>query len=78
MEKAGYTAIATSVGIRGLTKAGLITTFLESDNYNNGQEFTACRLSESGENWILDNQEKLEFKIQQKQDDTPIVDILPF
>lgn len=78
MEKAGYTAIATSVGIRGLTKAGLITTFLESDNYNNGEPFTACRLTDSGENWILDNQDKLEFKIQQKQDETPVVDVLPF
>lgn len=78
MEKAGYTAIATSVGIRGLTKAGLITTFLESDNYSNSESFTACRLTDSGENWILNNQDKLEFKIQQKQDETPVVDVLPF
>lgn len=78
MEKAGYTAIATSVGIRGLSKAGLIITYKESDDYNNNQEFLACRLTESGEGWILDNQDKLEFKIQQKQNDTKAEDNLPF
>jgi hypothetical protein len=78
MEKAGYTAIATSVGIRGLSKAGLIVTYKESDDYNNNQEFLACRLTESGEGWILDNQDKLEFKIQQRQNDTKIEDNLPF
>lgn len=78
MEKAGYTAIATSVGIRGLAKAGLIVTYKESDDYNNNQEFLACRLTESGESWILDNQDKLEFKIRQKQNDTQVEDSLPF
>lgn len=78
MEKAGYTAIATSVGIRGLSKAGLIVTYKESDDYNNNQDFLACRLTESGEGWILDNQDKLEFKIQQRQNETKNEDILPF
>lgn len=78
MEKAGYTAIATSVGIRELIRAGLITTFLEPDTYNNGEPFTACRLTESGENWILDNQDKLEFKTQHKPNEIPIEDPLPF
>jgi len=78
MGKAGYTAIATSVGIRGLAKAGLLVTYKESDDYNNNQEFLACRLTESGESWILDNQDKLEFKIQQKQNDKQVEDSLPF
>jgi len=74
MEKAGYTPIATSVGIRGLAKAGLIETYKETDDYNNGEEYLACKLTESGENWILENQDKLEFKIKQKE----IEDDLPF
>lgn len=78
MEKAGYTAIATSVGIRQLTKTDLIKTFKESDEYHNGEAFLAIKLTESGENWILDNQDQLEFKIQQKQDETQIGDDLPF
>nr|WP_321486087.1 hypothetical protein [uncultured Draconibacterium sp.] len=79
MEKAGYTAIATSVGVRSLSKAGLIKTYKESDIYNNGEEFLACKLTESGEAWILDNQDKLEFKVKQSEiDDTPAEDNLPF
>lgn len=73
MEKAGYTPIATSVGIRGLTKASLIETYKEIDEYNHGEEYLACKLTEAGENWILANQDKLEFKVKQKdiEDDIP-------
>ncbi len=78
MEKAGYTAIATSVGIRTLKKAGLVETYKETDDFNNGEEFLACRLTESGEGWILNNQDKLEFKIKQNQTDSSIEDDLPF
>ena len=78
MEKAGYTAIATSVGIRALAKNGMIETYNEIDHYNNGEEFLACRLTETGEGWILNNQDKLEFKIQQKQNDFSDTDSLPF
>ncbi len=73
MEKAGYTPIATSVGVRGLSKAGLIETFKEVDEFNNGEEYLACKLTEAGESWILENQDKLEFKIKQEkvEDDIP-------
>ena len=76
MEKAGYNAIATSVGVRTLTKAGLILTYKESDY--NVNEFFACKLTESGESWILTNQDKLEFKVQQKLQDIPNENTLPF
>ena len=62
MEKAGYTGIATSVGIRTLTKLGMIETFKYNDEWNNNQEYIACRLTEIGENWILSNQEQLQFR----------------
>lgn len=65
MNKAGYTDIATSVGIRTLKKNSFIETFKEIDEWNNGQEYFTCRLTDSGEQWIIDNQDKLEFKIQQ-------------
>lgn len=79
MQKAGYTGIATSVGIRSLVKNALLETFMHDDEWNNGQEYLACRLTELGEQWILDNQDKLEFKI--KEVETPVmpnVDDLPF
>lgn len=77
MNKSGYTDIATSVGIRTLSKTGLIQTFKEVDNYNNGQEYIACRLTEKGESWILSNQDQLQFrqtdsvKLVKEGDDLP-------
>jgi len=77
MEKAGYTSIATSVGIRTLTKLGMIETFKYNDEWNNNQEYIACRLTEIGENWILSNQEQLQFrKTYKKQPEES--DELPF
>ena len=79
MNKAGYTDIATSVGIRTLKKSGLIETFIETDEWNNNGEYLACRLIDSGEQWIIENQDKLEFKIRQaEKDKNEDVDDLPF
>jgi hypothetical protein len=77
MTKAGYTDIATSVGIRTLTKLGMIETYKEIDNWNNVQEFIACKLLEKGESWILSNQEQLEFR-KKNNFEIPAVDDLPF
>ncbi len=63
MNKSGYTDIATSVGMRTLEKMKLVETFMYQDDWNNGQEYIVCKLSESGENWILDNQDQLEFRL---------------
>ena len=78
MEKAGYTAIATSVGIRALVKKGMVATSKEVDEYNNGEEYSICKLTETGEGWILSNQDKLEFKIQQKENESHVKNNLPF
>ncbi|MFN3849996.1 MAG: hypothetical protein ACK4NY_11230 [Spirosomataceae bacterium] len=76
MHKAGYTDIATSVGIRTLTKYGMIETFKATDEWNNGQEYIACRLQEKGEQWILENQDQLQFRITSRKEVSP--DDLPF
>ncbi len=76
MGKSGYTDIATSVGIRTLTKYGMIETFKEIDEWNNNQEYIACKLTEKGEQWILENQDQLQFR-QTKSNDIN-EDILPF
>jgi hypothetical protein len=77
MNKAGYTDIATSVGIRTLVKNGMIETFKEIDNWNNGQEYIACRLLDKGEGWILSNQDQLQFR-QTKNNQAEAIDSLPF
>lgn len=77
MNKSGYTDIATSVGIRTLVKNDMIETFKEIGNDNNDREFTACRLTEKGEGWILSNQEQLQFR-KTKPNPTKSADDLPF
>lgn len=77
MNKSGYTDIATSVGIRALVKNGMIETFRATDDYNNGQEYFACRLTEKGEGWILSNQDQLQFR-KTKSNQTTEDDGLPF
>ncbi|MEY3499230.1 MAG: hypothetical protein RL308_899 [Bacteroidota bacterium] len=62
MDKAGYTGVATSVGISNLKKINMIETFTQSDNWSNGQDYVACKLTEKGEGWILSNQDQLEFR----------------
>ncbi len=38
MKKAGYTDVATSVGVRTLVKKGLIQTFMEIDRMGDGEQ----------------------------------------
>ena len=78
MEKAGYNTIAVSISIRELARQGLIETLKEYSNYNN-EEYIACKLTETGENWILSNQDKIEFrKPENQQEEITPEDDLPF
>jgi hypothetical protein len=76
MNKSGYTDIATSVGIRTLTKNGMIETFNEYNN-DTGEEDYSCKLTDKGEGWILSNQDQLQFR--KSQNNQPLTeDELPF
>lgn len=74
MNKSGYTDIATSVSIRTLEKSGMIETHKLLEAWNSDNEYRACKLTQKGEQWILNNQDLLEFR---KAEPTPI-DELPF
>lgn len=78
MNKSGYTDLATSVGIRTLSKSGLIETFKTADYYSNGQEYIACKLTEKGESWILSNQDQLQFRQEDSARQVKEDDDLPF
>lgn len=65
MDKAGFTAIATGVGIATLSKAGLIEKDIEVDEYSNGEAYPICKLTEKGEEWVLDNQQLITFEKSQ-------------
>ena len=59
MKKAGYADIATRIATRTLVNKGMIETF---KNYDQNNEYYACRLTAEGENWILSNQDQFEFR----------------
>ena len=59
MGKSGYTDIATSVAIRTLAKNNMLEISSVSDNY---EPYEVCTITEKGENWILSNQDKLQFR----------------
>jgi hypothetical protein len=61
MERAGFTKAASNLALRELKRKGLVDTFKEYSEYNNG-EYLACRLLQSGEGWLRHNQDKIEFK----------------
>ena len=65
MDKAGFNTIATSISVRELQRKGLIETFKEYNDYND-QEYSACKLAASGVEWIMNNQDKIEFRNQSK------------
>lgn len=77
MDKAGYTAAATSVGITNLKKNNMIETFNELDNWSNGQNYVVCRLTEKGEEWLLSNQKQLKFR-KTNNNSTTAEDEIPF
>ena len=70
MNKSGYTDIATSVGIRTLERNGMLESFKESD-FNNNEDYIACRLTDTGVNWVIFNQDLLKFRQEGKKDDLP-------
>lgn len=61
MEESGYTTTATAVGLITLGNAKMIVTEQCWDEQYD-ELYKKCKLTESGRNWILSNQGKLEFR----------------
>lgn len=78
MSKSGYNQLATSIGIKTLKRKGMIETFIEYDQWNQEQGYTACRLTESGVNWILSNQDQFQFRTNINKTVIESDDNLPF
>ena len=53
MEKSGFTKTAVSIGLRLLKQKNLILTMLDHDY--NGNEYDACKLTDEGFNFVLQN-----------------------
>lgn len=57
MNKAGFTDIAASLSLRGLSRKGLLSSEVESDI--NGNSYSVYKVTEKGENWLFNNEGKL-------------------
>ena len=67
MENAGFTKIATTLGLRALMMKGMLETITESDWNNN--EYTTYKVTDSGMEWLFANKDKLQLKTEYDESD---------
>lgn len=72
MSKAGFTEVAVSLAIRSLRTKGMITEFEVEDQ--NGYPWTQLRLEPKGDNWLINNQDKLVLRTEPYRDAEPSSD----
>jgi len=80
IENSGFTKMAAVLGLQSLTKKALIAHQEYQDQYNNHEAYIGYQLTDSGWNWILENQDRFEMKkpIQQIQTIDIDLDEIPF
>jgi hypothetical protein len=66
MERAGYTKAATQLGLIRLARLGFVESFEDGDNFRN-ESWVAYRLTPTGQDWLLENQDQLEMRISKRQ-----------
>lgn len=81
MRQLGYRDIATSLGIRSLTRKSLIMQ-TQGRDYEDGYTFTAYQLTEAGEDFMMTDQDKFDLKVLNKEktstNSNSLIDDLPF
>jgi nucleoside 2-deoxyribosyltransferase len=65
MGKAGYTSAAAQLGLIRLTRSGFIQA--SEDRDYNGDPCTTYRLTDSGADWLIDNQAKLQIRLSEER-----------
>jgi len=71
MEKAGFTKLAATLGLKLLLDKGMLRVFDDRDY--DGSTFSAYALTDAGTKWLLENQDKLTLKRE-----PPPTDDIPF
>jgi hypothetical protein len=66
MENALFKPVAASLAVMGLERAGLIEHFTDKDF--DGSSFIAYRLTNEGQDWLVNNQDLLELRSQREND----------
>ncbi len=81
MNKSGYTDIATSVGLISLQNQGLVEVFSADSQWGNNEPYPVTKQTETGKQWILNNQRQLIFRQDIREGNSggvEPVDDLPF
>jgi hypothetical protein len=73
MEKGGYTKTATSLALTGLKRKHLVEGRGRVDQ--NGNQYDDWIVTERGEEWLVENQHKLNLGLPREQEDPPGPDI---
>jgi hypothetical protein len=63
LDKAGYNSVAAGLALTSLERKKYIVSATDHDYH--GEPFLVHKLTSSGENWLLDNQDKLELRTEQ-------------
>ncbi|MBU0717951.1 MAG: hypothetical protein KJ749_06860 [Planctomycetes bacterium] len=74
MEGAGFTKIATTLGLKALLDNGMLEYFEDDDD--RGETFIAYSVTDRGMTWLLENQGKIALKQEPRV--APIDDDIPF
>lgn len=64
MEKAGYTKIAATLGLKRLLNIDYLSFSMDSDQ--NGNDYTIYTLTDKGMEWLLNNKDKLVLQINEE------------
>jgi hypothetical protein len=72
MDKAGFTRIATTLGVRGLIAKRMLETLDGQDYYHS--TYTAYRVTPLGIDWLLQNTGQIKLQVER----TSVLDDMPF
>jgi DNA-binding PadR family transcriptional regulator len=67
MESAGFTKVASNIAFRELKSKGFIEQLKALSE--EGDPYTVFKLTLAGENWVMKNQDQIQFKRTPKQED---------
>jgi hypothetical protein len=66
MVRAGFTHLATGLALTSLERQGLLASDLDHSGNFNDDPWTIYKLTSKGEDWLLENQDRLELRLQPK------------
>ena len=77
MEKAGFTEIAAVLAAHSLWRKGFVT-FREATDHDAREEYTLCKITDAGVDWLLAKMNSLNLQITQVTEDAPPANDIPF